>query len=329
MQIVFLNTFEKQTPEFGIASAQLSICERHGVWEVLWVEGEEGTPVTWFEGTSWEEMIAAFRHGAAVKMGEGYNPIIDGMLDERRTLSGSYQTMMQCYGELNRNDELFEALREWRRLRAMSEKRSAYLVATNRMLWMISAFIPHKAEELLQIPGWGETKQAAYAAELLAITCTYERGTSFPLDWVSNALDPKEYTQWLYRQKETKFKGQMDRLQEKRKILTSIQAGESLDQLMQEISLPRRELLDRIEQLDSEGYDLEPLITRELSDMPEAEQQLVWDTMQSVGDRYLKPVLQQVYGEEAGDSRSMDTLYGRLRLLRLRFRRSTKQEAVS
>ena len=111
-------------------------------------------------------------------------PIIKDMLDERRTNEGmgSMYSMVQCYGEMNANSELFEALREWRRMKAIADKKSAYLVATNRMLWMISAFVPQQQEELLQIPGWGETKQATYAEEVLAITGAFERATSFPLE---------------------------------------------------------------------------------------------------------------------------------------------------
>ncbi|WP_219838525.1 HRDC domain-containing protein [Paenibacillus sp. R14(2021)] len=330
MQVVFLNTFEKTDSDNGaVGQAQLSICEQNGVWSVIWTDsaqaqGEE--QFVWYEGGSWEEMMTAFRHGVSVQMGEGFSPLIDGMLEDRRSSegSGTLYSMIQCYGEMNGDADLFEALREWRRSKAVAIKKSAYLVATNRMLWMISAFVPQKPEELLQIPGWGESKQAGYGEEVLAITQAFQRETQFPLDWVAEILDPKSYTKWMFKQKENKYKAQMSRQQEKRELLRAIAEGKSIEELQMQIELPRRDLMERIERLDSEGYDLEPLIEKELSSMPESEQQLVWNALGTIGDRYLKPVLHQVYGVEVsqGRGKSVDLLYDRLRLIRLRYRRS-------
>ncbi|WP_138752490.1 HRDC domain-containing protein [Paenibacillus sinopodophylli] len=332
MQIVFFNTFEKPGEDQGMASAQLSICESQGIWSVLWMEGESesGSPLTWFEGMSWEEMIVAFRHGVSRVMGEGYTPIIDGMLDDRRPSSGSFVTMLQCYGEHHHNPELFQKLREWRRATAIAEKRSAYLVATNRILWMISAFVPKTAEELSQIPGWGSTKHASYGAEMLAILEEVEHDSVFPLQWVAEKLDTGIYTQWLYKQKETKYKSLMDRQMVKKHILLMVQQGGSLEQLGSELELSRRELMDRIEQLEQEGYDMDSLITRELNEVPEDEQLLVWEALSQVGDKYLKPILQQVYGASDASQlgKPVDVLYERLRLIRLRFRRSLTSKAV-
>ncbi|WP_053374692.1 HRDC domain-containing protein [Paenibacillus sp. FJAT-27812] len=332
MQIVFMNTFEKPSDDHQVVSAQLSICERQGEWAVLWVEGEasSGNPQTWFEGISWEEMMVSFRHGIAKVMGEGFVPIIDGMLDDRRTTPGSLGMMLQCYGELHASEELFGALREWRRTKAAAEKRSAYLIATNRILWMISAFVPKTAEELAQIPGWGSTKHASYGLEVLEITAQANRETEFPLQWVVDKLDSAAYTQWLYKQKKTKYKAQMDRHAAKKHILTTVQEGGSLEQLGAELALSRRELMDRIEQLELEGYNVDPLIARELIDVPEDEQQLVWAALIDVGDKYLKPVLQQVYGSSDASqlNKPVDVLYERLRLIRLRYRRSLTSKAV-
>ena len=332
MQVVFLNTFEKNGQNGYTEQAQLSICEQDGVWSVIWTEAsgkKSNKQAVWFEGGSWEEMMAAFRHGTAVQMGEGYLPIIRDLLDDRRSNdgTGSMHSMIQCYGEMNANSEIFEVLREWRRSVAIAEKKSAYIVATNRMLWMISAYMPQQVEELLQIPGWGETKQTMYGEDVLQIMQAYDRSTSFPLDWVEGKLDPKVYTKWLFKLKENKYKAQMDKHLEKRQLLSAISEGSSLDELQTRMELPRRDLMERIEKLEMDGYDLEPLIERELTKMPEAEQQLIWDALQSEGDRYLKPVLFKVYGEEAIQGKPLDLLYDRLRLIRLRYRR-TKVEAV-
>ena len=96
MQLVFLNTLEKQTAEGRLVSAQVSIGESQGRWSVVWTEPADGNVRTqiWFEGTSWEEMIAAFRHGVAVKLGEGYEPVLDGMLEDRKRALGGHASML-------------------------------------------------------------------------------------------------------------------------------------------------------------------------------------------------------------------------------------------
>lgn len=332
MQVVFMNTFEKLTEQAQTVQAQLSICEQLGSWSVLWSgDGSSGEGQTvWFEGSSWEEMLACFRHGVAVKMGEGYVPVIDGMLEERKppAAASSMYAMLQCYGETNANAALFDALRDWRRAKAAAEKKSAYMVANNRMLMMISAYVPHQPEELAQIPGWGESKLAAYGEDVLKITAAFEQPYPFPLDWVAEALDPKLFTQWIYKQKENKYKSVLDRQSEKKRLLSAIAEGKSIMQMQAELEMPRRDLMEKIERLELEGYDLEPFIERELADMPSTEQEQIWEALTIIGDRYLKPVLQQVYGEELPAGQPVDMLYDRLRLIRLRFRRQDKADAV-
>lgn len=333
MEVIFMNTLEQETAEGRVRSGQVSICEAQGIWHVLWRDDDgEREAETWFAGASWEEMVATFRHGIAVKMGAGYTPVMDGMLDDRGATrgAGSLISCIQCYGEMYADAELYETLREWRRSKAIELKKAAYVIATNRMLWMISAFVPQQASELLQIPGWGETKNEAYAEEVLAITRTCEQPRPFPLHWVMDELDPPTYTQWLYKQKENKYKQELDRQQVKRTILNGIRDGRSLDELQSELELPRRELLERVELLEREGYDIEPLIDKELSAVPEDEQQKIWAALATVGDRYLKPVLSHVYDEEELKSRPVDLLYDRLRMIRLRYRRGTAdpQQAI-
>jgi biotin operon repressor len=132
----------------------------------------------------------------------------------------------------------------------------------------------------------------------------------------------------MYRQKELKYKGQMERHQEKRLILDAISQGRSLSELETELEMTRRNLLDRIEQLETEGYDMEPIVETELALMPMEERQSVLEAFDAVGDKYLKPVMQHVYGNEGTSDKPLDLIYDRLRMLRLTYRRTKKHEAV-
>lgn len=327
MRAVFMNTLEKHSGEQSIVQGKVSIGEQEGLWMVLWAdtsdEGEINTSV-WFEGEAWDEMLAAFRAGIAAKMGEGYIPVIDGIFEESRggRYGSSMMPILQCYGELHANQDIYEALRAWRRTKAVELKQAAYVIANNRMLWMISAFIPHQLEELLQIPGWGEAKGRKFGAEVLEITNRFARSTTFPLDWVANALDPAALRQWTFKQKEERYRAELAKEQEKRLILQAVYAGQSLDELATAVELPRRELCERIEQLEEEGYDLGPLIERELAELPEEERQRIWNALDAVGDRLLKPIMKEVYGDNA-QGESIDKLYDRLRMMRLHYRRQS------
>lgn len=55
--------------------------------------------------------------------------------------------------------------------------------------------------------------------------------------------------------------------------------------------------------------------------MPNEEQERVWAALEELGDALLKPVLLQVYGEDAGSGSGMEQRYERIRLIRIRFRR--------
>ncbi|MGN7457383.1 HRDC domain-containing protein [Paenibacillus pasadenensis] len=324
MQIVFLNSFEKPLGDGRLDTAQLTICEQQGTWSVIWNGSRHGSSETtdlWYEGASWEEMMNAFRHGVAVRMGEGFSPLVDGMLDERPSARGGTVSLLQCYGELHADAALYEELRDWRRLRATSDRKSAYLVATNRTLLMIAAFVPRTEEELAAIPGWGPGKGASYSAEVLALTEKAAQPRPFPLDWVEEALDSKAYVQWLYKQKEHKYKSRLDRQQSSRLILEGIRADKSLEELQADTGLPRRELMERLEQLDQEGYDLEPLIARELEGVPSEELARIRQALAQEGDKYLKPILHKVYGAEPAPGMKIELVYDRLRLVRMRCKR--------
>lgn len=330
MQLVFLNTLEKRTDEGRVVSAQVSIAESQGKWSVVWTEPGGGSVRTdiWYEGTSWEEMISTFRHGVAVKLGEGYEPVLDGMLEDSKPAAGGYVSMLQCYGELHCREDLFYALREWRRARAAAERKAPYAIARNNLLMMISAFVPQTEEELRAIPGWGEAKSAAYAEDVLTITRGFERRTTFPLTWVQDVLDPKAYTKWLYRQKELKYKAEMERHRTTRSILQAVQDGLGLDELTQMLDMDRRRLVERIEQLDRAGYDMGPLLDREIGRLPEEERERIQAAIKAFGDRYLKPILQQVYTEADLEGKPLDSVYEKLRLMRMRMRKGQAREAM-
>jgi len=327
MQIVFMNRLSRNTGRDEEAFAQLWIGEEEGVWSLGWRDfahaEEESHNTLWYEGGSWSEMLCVYRHELAVRMGEGYRPLLDGIFHEEDSLPSrnSEHLKLQYYSEQHSNEQVYEELCAWRRGRSSSERKAPYILASNRLLKMLSAYLPHTTEELLQIPGVGEGKAAQYGADWLTITGAAAKEHVFPLDWVHKEIDEESFISWTYRQKELKYKKQLERLRMRRLLLQGIERGLGMEQLKEECGAARRDLLEAVEELEKEGYSVEKLIVHELAGMPQTEQDQVWKTFEELGDVFLKPVLYKVYGHDFTAPGGLDLYYERLRLLRIRYRR--------
>ncbi|MFD1135741.1 HRDC domain-containing protein [Paenibacillus urinalis] len=330
MKIVFMNQLSNTAPGAEVTYAQLWIGEEAGRWKLGWNKNslEEEVSDIWYEGTSWNEMMHIYRLQLAIKMSEGYRPLIEGVFHEAgdtRTRSQG-ATKLQCYSELYGREELYQELCVWRRRKAQTERKAPYFIASNRLLRMISAYVPHTLEELRELPGVGDNKAAEYGEEILAITANEAREHAFPLDWVHEALNEEEYESWVFKQKEQKYKQELERFTLKKTVLSGIASNLSLDEISTSSGLTRRELVDFLEELEKGGYDTEALIAKELVWMTDEEQEQIWNAYDELGTGFLKPVLQRVYGEDPSSVGPLDQLYERLRMVRIRFRRQTEAD---
>ncbi|MGP0585262.1 HRDC domain-containing protein [Paenibacillus timonensis] len=325
MRIVFLNSLEKKDSGAMIQGAQVWIGEEEGVWRMGWNEllADGQSEDLWYEGSSWSEMLHVYRHRLAAKLGEGFRPVMEGIWDEKEGLTGRGMAAQKlfCYSELNGNESVYNELTAWRRKKASAERKAPYLIASNRLLRMISVFLPQTADELLQLPGVGENKAGEYGAELLEITKAVERKRTFPLDWVEQEIDGEVFRTWLYKQKEVKYRAEMEKFSIRRAALEALAEGLKVEDICTRTGIERRDAVELLENLEKEGYNTDDLVSAELEEMSEAEQQAVWHAYEELGDALLKPVLHKVYGTEAAEGSSLDTLYERLRLIRIRYRR--------
>jgi hypothetical protein len=326
MNLVFLNSFEKETEHEGAATAQVSIAEEFGEWRLWWHEpGPDGKPVqeSWYTGTAWSDMLTVFRERVSEKRKDGYRPLIEFSPGRESNLARSRLVRkLQYYGERNADEELFETLRRWRNAQASREGKSPFILASNRVLKMIAAFVPKSRDELLQIPGMGEHRANLYGADLLAITAEASQPMPFPLDWVQESVSDDELEAWLREREEQRSQGESARREQREKLLEAIGKGATLGELESIARLGRRELLDRLDELDKLGYDLEPLIAAELADVPQPLIDKAWQAFGSAGDRYLRPVLKRVYDGKTLDEPALARAYEWLRLLRIRYRRT-------
>ena len=328
MKIVFMNQLSVTSEHSGAKYAQLWIGEEEDLWQLGWssMSTDEEQVDIWYEGGSWNEMMHIYRFQLAIKMSEGYRPLIEGVFHESEEAKqrNHHTQKLQCYSELYGREELYQALCAWRRKKASTERKAPYFIASNRLLRMISAFVPHTLEELRELPGVGENKMAEYGQDLLEMTTKETREHGFPLDWVAAVLTEEEYETWNYRQKEQKYKQELDKFNLKKSVLTGIANGQSLDDISILSGLGRRELVDFLEELEKSGYDTEMLIAKELTWMTDDEQELIWNAYDELGTSFLKPILHRVYGEDPAGAGPLDQLYERLRMVRIRYRRQTE-----
>ncbi|MHA6531527.1 HRDC domain-containing protein [Paenibacillus sp. BAC0078] len=327
MQIVFMNRLSRISGADQEVFAQLWIGEDEGTWRLGWRDfsgTEERGDSLWYEGSSWNELLCVYRHELAVKMGDGYRPLIDGVFHEEEGSSGSRsqeQLKLQYYSEHFGNEVVYDELCAWRRGKASSERKAPYILASNRLLRMLSAFLPRTPEELLQIPGVGEGKVSQYGEDWLNITSTVQREHNYPLNWVHAAVDEDSFVSWQYKQKEIKYKKQLERMRLRRTLLQGIEEGLGIEQLKALSGISRREVLEGVEELEKDGYSVEKLIAYELGNVPLSEQDNIWTAFELIGDTFLKPALYKAYGEAFSPAEGLDIYYERLRLIRIRYRR--------
>lgn len=324
MQLIFLSTMERNVAEGRAETAQVSITEHQGAWRVLWNgAGPDGRPEqsTWYEGIVWKDMLQAYREGLRVKRSEGFFPLVDAPASSTEAGKGRDLLMLQYYGEKHHSEELFEELRKWRRQTASKEGKSAYYVATNRMLYMVAAFLPRTEEELKLIPGFGERKAVSYGKDLLEITGKEQRCAGFPLDWVYAEVDEADFGSWVQEQQRTREQLEQQRDFQRRKVLEGAAAGLSLAELEIAAGIRRRELVRLIEELDRGGYDMEPVLNVELAELGDSRLEASMELFAKHGTRFLKPVLLSLYTEEELKERDLNAIYEKLKLQRIRYNR--------
>ncbi|MDT2245762.1 hypothetical protein P7H16_00320 [Paenibacillus larvae] len=95
-----------------------------------------------------------------------------------------------------------------------------------------------------------------------------------------------------------------------------------MEELRVELSIPKRELLQWVEELDRDGYEMDALVESGLESMTAEEQQLVMDLFRQKGERYLKPIVQLLFDEKEQKQLDMDLVYEKLRLLRIKYRKN-------
>lgn len=327
--VIFMSSLERKEPGGRQHRAFVQIEEKEGVWVGSWREAEGSehgmNTFVWYQGNRFEELMSSLRKQLQERRREGFVPLIQAVNGSSGAVlseKARKTQMMIYYAECHPNEAVYEQLRKWRREQSALEGRSPFILASNRVLHMIATYLPYTKEELLQIPGFGEQKAGRYGDDIIQITCQHNRNTSFPLDWILGQIDIIAFSVWMEQEQEKRAKRDLEREEGKRKLLKASAEGRTLEELRVELSIPKRELLLWVEELDRDGHDMDALVESGLESMAAEEQKKVMNLFRQQGERYLKPIVQLLYDEKEQKQMDMDLVYEQLRLLRIKYRRS-------
>ena len=334
MYLIFVNSLERKTSN-GKQQAKISIHEEQGKWAVLWTmpnaDGSQSVD-TWYEGTSWSDLIGNFKYGVAQRLTEGFVPLVqDFSFQTEKTENQQRALTLEFYAETHMNEGLYQTLKEWRLARSKAEKKAPYLIATNRMLKIVATFIPQNRDELMQIPGFGKQRSMQLASDICNVTNTIPRTTTFPLNWVSDLVDSEALRHWILKQKEERAKVQLDTDQRRKAILSAMAAEKTFSEVCEFAGLNLRDCAQLIDDLDRDGYDLTTWVDIQWDAIPDEilNKQLALEGFEELSDRFLKPVLLRQFTEKELASKNQDELYAWLRMVRLYYRKSLNHASAA
>lgn len=324
MQVWFMTSFKK-TEQQGEIIAQVLVSQGKEGWQLAWQTPSEKE--VWYEGLSWDELQANYRFQLTAKQAEGFILCIEGLqLDWELDGKSAFNQMLFYYADqqLEKDEQLFEQLRTWRRERAVADKVAPFIIASNRVLALIAAFKPQSLEELSQLPGIGKAKLNQYGQEWLKLVAGIKRSDGFPLEWVASKIDPAEFRKWYYLNKEQQYKREWEEMNLRKQVLAGIQSNQNLTEIAESVQRSRREVIEWIERLEHDGYEIETWAEMELKrcGVEEAEMTQVHEWFANIGDTYLKPVLQKMYGDM--DHEEAGPIYEKLRWMRILYRKQQK-----
>jgi hypothetical protein len=225
---------------------------------------------------------------------------------------------LECFCAANHNEELFQKLKKWRKTTSFSSAIPPYFVATDKVLSMIATLIPHHSDELLQIPGIGQTKLQRYGTVILELTHDYSSSYSFPLDWVEEKVSLVDLSIWLEeeqvrRKEKAKLRVQQEQ-EEKMKILQMIKDQLSLEEAAKQLSIPLAAIIQKMPQLAKDGYEVISYLEDQIAKLQDKE--MILKTAADLGISKLKPIFEQLYGADKNyQGREKGERYNQIRLV--------------
>lgn len=210
---------------------------------------------------------------------------------------GRSLTIYDYFSAHHYDEKCYEELRQWRYGTAQRRRLSAFIIATNRMLKQLAAFLPHTEEEALQIQGFTAKKWEQYGREIVAITQKHTRVHEFPLHWVKKEVQEKEFEEWKVRQLVEQQTQKLEREEqgklERKQLLEGIAGGTSLQELAKQVGRSPSTVLYRLTKLQEEGYEVMDWLQEEAKHVSDAGR--INETIQELDTGLAKPIFEKLY----------------------------------
>ena len=297
-EILYLISLDKPPFEAG----KIIILKRHNGYETHWssVSGEEESLETLYSGPDLDKAWLCSETTRQAKCRDGFRLQTPHITFYLSAIPKPFLTVrkIECFCSKHYDTQLFQELREWRRSASNAAKIPPYFIGTDRLLSIIAALVPQKEEELLQIPGIGQTKLDSYGQEIIKITKKFPQTYSFPLDWIQGKVSEEELATWLLQDKIIRAEKQQIRMkqerEEKRQLLEAIEDQMSIGTILDKMSLNMVQFLKKIRELSKDGYEVLPYLQKEVERIKEKD--LIVDLASSLGNDRLKPIFEKLYG---------------------------------
>ena len=124
-----------------------------------------------YSNTFIKDLIKSLLNEGYVDLKEGTYSMLKLNARSMRILKGKETVVFKILdkSEPILNEELFDALKKWRKERAFKDRVKPYIIFSDTSLISISNVKPKSNEELLEIRGVGSKKVEAYGADILEI----------------------------------------------------------------------------------------------------------------------------------------------------------------
>ncbi|RXT08090.1 HRDC domain-containing protein [Ammoniphilus sp. CFH 90114] len=316
--VYYLLTLAKPTGEKG----KIIIFQRGENYEAHWTSLLDGMEETIIQYTG-KEKDKAWQTAEALQLDkgkEGFTPDSPLLTLSLSAIPTPYQFLrkLECFSQKNMNPALFQDLRKWRKYASSKGQIPPYFIATDKLLSILATFIPHNEEELRQIPGIGIAKVEQYGKGILELTQKLEQPYPFPLEWVKDVVSAEELSIWLFEEKVTRDQKREIRreqeLEEKKRLLQAMQSGEQIETIVKKLNMSMTQLMKRIIELSTEGYEVIPYLQHEVNRINEKEQ--IQAVVSTKGATRLKPIFEELYGDgKSLPAREKGEKYNQIRLI--------------
>ncbi|MDB5084573.1 MAG: aldolase [Bacilli bacterium] len=276
--LIYLSTFKDAQDHFGFS--RIVVTREQDQWFTVVEKQEPSQPPqvqVKYSGSNGSHAVQTAELVLREKLLAGAEPMVPFGTHFHPTIpvfssNKLYRYKLYVYSDMHNNNELFTILRRWRRKEAARARMAPYLIASDRLLYLLAAFVPLNEMELIQLPGIADKKLELYGDTLLAILQNFPQRESFPLDWVAQQVSDVEAIEWalnfrIEREARTTVRKQ-EQMMLDQALLDLIDSETRWAHFISDVTARADRVLNRLKQLQRTNPKVQLYMEREIQKMP-------------------------------------------------------------